>query len=168
MRIGLAGAGRIGAFHASTIANLADVEQVVVTDVSAPMATRLADDNGYESSPDLDDLLGRVDALIITTSTSGHAPTLRAALAAKVPTFCEKPVAATLAETIELVRLVGEADVPVQVGFQRRFDMGYARAPEAGASGELGFLPTGCADTHDPSPPPPGYIPTSGGLFPHR
>jgi len=165
MRIGLAGAGRIGAFHASTIANLADVEQVVVTDVSAPMATRLADDNGYESSPDLDDLLGRVDALIITTSTSGHAPTLRAALAAKVPTFCEKPVAATLAETIELVRLVGEADVPVQVGFQRRFDMGYRRAREAVATGELGFIHTVRANTHDQSPPPAGYIPTSGGLF---
>jgi myo-inositol 2-dehydrogenase/D-chiro-inositol 1-dehydrogenase len=165
MRIGLAGAGRIGAFHASTLAALEDVEQVVVTDAFPELAGRLSEANGYESSPDLDDLLSRVDALVITTSTSAHAPTLRAALAAKIPTFCEKPVATTLAETVELVDLVGEADVAVQVGFQRRFDAGYRRAREAVVSGELGFLHTVRANTHDQSPPPPAYIPTSGGLF---
>ena len=165
MRIGLAGAGRIGAFHASTLAALGDVEQVVVTDVFSQAATRLAEQNGYESSPDLDDLLSRVDALVITTSTNSHASTLRAALAAGVPTFCEKPVATTLAETVELVDLVGGAEVPVQIGFQRRFDAGYRRAREAVAGGELGFLHTIRANTHDQSPPPAGYLPTSGGLF---
>jgi myo-inositol 2-dehydrogenase/D-chiro-inositol 1-dehydrogenase len=165
MRIGLAGAGRIGAFHASTLAALDEVEQVVLTDAVPEGAARLAEDNGYEHSPDLDDLLSRVDALVITTSTHGHAPTLRSALAAKVPVFCEKPVAVTLAETIELVELAGEADVPVQVGFQRRFDAGYRRAREAVANGELGFLHTVRVNTHDQSPPPAAYIPTSGGLF---
>src|SRR5512141_96476 len=157
MRIGLAGAGRIGAFHASTLA--------VLTDVVPEGAARLAEENGYELAPDLDDLLSRVDALVITTSTSGHAPALRAALAAKVPVFCEKPVAATLSETIELVHLVDEAEVPVQVGFQRRFDAGYKRAREAVVSGELCFIHTVRANTHDQSPPPAAYIPTSGGLF---
>jgi myo-inositol 2-dehydrogenase/D-chiro-inositol 1-dehydrogenase len=165
MRIGLAGAGRIGAFHASTLAALDDVDQVVVTDARPSEASRLATERGYEFSPDLDDLLSRVDALVITTSTVGHAPTLRSAVAAKVPTFCEKPVAATLAETIELVDLVGEVDVPVQIGFQRRFDAGYQRAREAVVSGELGFVHTVRANTHDQSPPPAAYIPTSGGLF---
>jgi myo-inositol 2-dehydrogenase/D-chiro-inositol 1-dehydrogenase len=147
MRIGLAGAGRIGAFHASTLAALDDVDQVVVTDARPSEASRLATERGYEFSPDLDDLLSRVDALVITTSTVGHAPTLRSAVAAKVPTFCEKPVAATLAETIELVDLVGEVDVPVQIGFQRRFDAGYQRAREAVVSGELGFVHTVRANT---------------------
>jgi myo-inositol 2-dehydrogenase/D-chiro-inositol 1-dehydrogenase len=165
MRIGLAGAGRIGAFHASTLAALDDVEQVVVTDAFPAAAARVAEANGYEFSPDLDDLLSRVDGVVIATSTAGHAPTLRSALAAKVPTFCEKPVAAGLAETIELVDLVGDADVPVQVGFQRRFDTGYRRAHDAVASGELGFLHTVRVNTHDQSPPPAAYIATSGGLF---
>ena len=165
MRIGLAGAGRIGAFHASTLVALEDVDQVVLSDAFPAAAARLAEENGYESSPDLDDLLSRVDALVITTSTHGHAPTLRSALAAKMPTFCEKPVAATLAETIGMVDLVVEADVPVQVGFQRRFDAGYRRARAAVVSGELGFLHTVRVNTHDQSPPPAAYIPTSGGLF---
>ena len=165
MRIGLAGAGRIGAFHASTLVALDEVDQVVLSDIRPAEAARLAEENGYEFAPDLGDLLSRIDALVIATSTEGHAPTLRSALAAKVPTFCEKPVAAGLAETIELVDLVGEADVPVQVGFQRRFDAGYRRARQAVVSGELGFLHTVRVNTHDQSPPPAAYIPTSGGLF---
>jgi myo-inositol 2-dehydrogenase/D-chiro-inositol 1-dehydrogenase len=157
--------GRIGAFHASTLASLEDVEQVVLTDVRAGEAARLADRSGYEFSPDLDDLLSRVDALVVATSTAGHATTLRAGVAAKVPTFCEKPVAAGLRETIELLDLVRDSDVPVQVGFQRRFDAGYRRAREAVVGGELGFLHTVRVNTHDQAPPAAGYIPTSGGIF---
>ena len=116
MRIGLAGVGRIGAFHASTLAALEDVEQVVLADAVPAQASRLAEQEGYEVAPDLDDLLSRVDGVVITTSTNAHASTLRAALAAKVPAFCEKPVAATLAETLELVDLVEATGVPVHVG----------------------------------------------------
>jgi myo-inositol 2-dehydrogenase / D-chiro-inositol 1-dehydrogenase len=165
MRIGLAGTGRIGAFHAATLAGLDEVEQVVVTDTLRGSAARLADDNGYELAEDVDELLGRVDGLVVTTSTTGHAPALRRAVAAGVPTFCEKPMATTLAETVELVELVEKSGVPVHVGFQRRFDAGYRRARESVASGELGFVHTIRANTHDQSPPPAGYLPTSGGLF---
>ena len=165
MRIGLAGAGRIGAFHASTLAGLEDVEQIVITDAVRTVASELADRNGYEFASDLDDLLSRVDGLVVTAPTSVHAATVRAAVAAKVPTFCEKPVAATLEDTLDLVDLVDDAEVPVHVGFQRRFDAGYRRAREAVVSGELGFIHTVRANTHDQSPPPAAYIPTSGGLF---
>jgi myo-inositol 2-dehydrogenase / D-chiro-inositol 1-dehydrogenase len=165
MRIGLAGTGRIGAFHAATLAGLDEVEQVVVTDTLAESAAGLADELGYELAENLDELLARVDGLVVATSTTAHAPTLRRAVAAGVPTFCEKPMATTLAETVELVELVEKAGVPVHVGFQRRFDAGYRRARDAVASGELGFVHTIRANTHDQSPPPAGYIATSGGLF---
>lgn len=165
MRIGLAGTGRIGAFHAATLAALDEVEQVVVTDVVPQSAARLAEEHGYGLADDLDDLLSQVDGLVVTTSTVAHAPTLRTAVAAGMPTFCEKPVAATLDETVELVKLVQASGVPVHVGFQRRFDVGYARARAAVRSGELGFVHTVRVNTHDQSPPPAGYLPTSGGLF---
>ena len=165
MRIGLAGTGRIGAFHAATLAALDEVDQVVVTDVVTQSAARLAEEHGYGLAADLDDLLDQVDGLVVATSTSGHAPTLRTAVAAGMPTFCEKPVAATLHETVELVKLVEASEVPVHVGFQRRFDAGYRRAQAAVRSGELGFVHTVRANTHDQSPPPAGYLPTSGGLL---
>ena len=165
MRIGLAGTGRIGAFHAGTLAELPEVEQVVVTDAVPEAADRIAQQRGYAVARDLDELLQRVDALVITTSTTGHASALRAAVAAGIPTFIEKPLAPTLAETIELVELVEKAGVAVHVGFQRRFDRGYQRAKAAVDSGELGFLHSVRVNTHDQAPPPAAYIPTSGGLF---
>ena len=42
--------------------------------------------------------------------------------------FSEKPIALDLAETSRVVSLVQEKGVPVQIGFMRRFDPGYAKA----------------------------------------
>jgi myo-inositol 2-dehydrogenase/D-chiro-inositol 1-dehydrogenase len=159
MRIGLVGVGRIGAFHAETLASLADL---VVTDANLPAARAL----GYEVADDLTSLLaGGIDGLVIAAATPAHAPLLTAAVAAGVPTFCEKPVAATLTETLAMTALVEGSGVPVQIGFQRRFDAGYRRAREAVSSGSLGFVHTIRANTHDQAPPPAAYIATSGGIF---
>ncbi|SDS90747.1 Gfo/Idh/MocA family protein [Microlunatus soli] len=165
MRIGLVGTGRIGAFHASTLAGLDQVDEVVLTDAVPGAAETLAAEHGYGTAPDVDTLLGQVDGVVITTPTTTHAALLRQTVAAGLPTFCEKPVAMTLDESIELVDLVESSTVPVQIGFQRRFDTGYRRARDAVRSGDLGFVHTLRANTHDQAPPPAAYIPTSGGLF---
>ncbi|GAA2287669.1 Gfo/Idh/MocA family oxidoreductase [Nonomuraea roseoviolacea subsp. roseoviolacea] len=186
MRIGLAGVGRIGAFHARTLVALDDVDELVVTDADPRAAERVAAElrllatgatGATEATretgevrvrvvPDADALLASgVDGFVVATATPGHAPLLRQAVAAGVPVFCEKPVAATLKETIELAELAASSAVPIHVGFQRRFDAGYRRARAAVASGELGFVHTIRAGTHDQAPPHASYIPTSGGIF---
>lgn len=165
MRIGLVGAGRIGAFHASTLAALDEVEEIVVTDALPAAAEKLAVEGGHRAVATLQELLMEVDALVITSATSSHADLLRSAIQAGVPTFCEKPVALTVAETEEIAELVDATAAIVQVGFQRRFDLGYRAAREAVHSGELGFVHSIRATTHDQSPPPAGYLSTSGGLF---
>jgi len=166
MRIGLAGVGRIGAFHAETLKGLDAVDQVVVTDANTALAQDVAARLGLEVAPDVETLLrAGIDGFVVATATPGHAPLLRAGVAAGIPTFCEKPVAATLEETIHLTQLAASTDVPVHIGFQRRFDTGYRRAREAVASGELGFVHTVRANTHDQAPPHAAYVPTSGGIF---
>jgi myo-inositol 2-dehydrogenase/D-chiro-inositol 1-dehydrogenase len=166
MRIGLVGVGRIGAFHAETLKGLDAVDQVVVTDADPGQAQKVAADQGLEFAADVEELLrSGIDGLVIATATPGHAPLLRQGLEAGIPTFCEKPVAATLGETIELAHLAAQTDVPVHVGFQRRFDVGYRNAKAAVESGELGFIHSIRAMTHDQAPPHPAYIPTSGGIF---
>ena len=166
MRLGLVGTGRIGAFHAETLLGLERVTSLVVTDADPVAAEAVGSRLGAEvmSSPEAV-LASGVDGLVIATATPGHAPTLRLAVAAGVPAFCEKPVASTLAETLALAEIVAASGVAVHVGFQRRFDAGYRRAAEAVRSGELGFVHTVRAMTHDQSPPPAAYVPTSGGLF---
>lgn len=166
MRIGLVGAGRIGAFHAATLWSLPAVEQVVVADVDAGRAETVAKDLGVEFATDADEVLRRgVDGLVIAAATTAHAELIAKGVAAGIPTFCEKPVATDLADTERIVALVEGADVPVHIGFQRRFDAGYRAAAAKVASGELGFIHHIRANTNDAFPPPEEYIPSSGGFF---
>ena len=166
MRIGIAGVGRIGAFHAETLRGLDGVDDLVLTDLDTAAARTLADRLGVGFAASPAELLDSgVDGFVIATATPGHAPLLRQGVGHGVPTFCEKPVAASLDETMELCKVAAATDVPVHVGFQRRFDRGYQRAAQAVADGELGFVHSLRVNTHDQAPPHSAYIPTSGGLF---
>ncbi|GAA1870366.1 Gfo/Idh/MocA family protein [Asanoa iriomotensis] len=164
MRIGLVGVGRIGSFHARTLSSL-DAVDLVITDADQAAARALGAELSVPVAEDTATLIGRVDALVIAAATPAHATLLAAGVAAGLPTFCEKPVAATLHETLELMALVERSGVPVQIGFQRRFDAGYRRVRAAIECGELGFVHTIRANTHDQTPPPAAYIATSGGIF---
>ncbi len=162
-RISLLGAGRIGRLHARLLSERPDVE-LTVADAEPGRAIELADALGARSAP-VDDALASADALVITAATDAHAELIRAGIARGIPTFCEKPVANDLASTIAIAREVEASDVPVQIGFQRRFDAGYLEARRLVASGELGTLYAFRLAGHDPAPPHEAYIPISGGLF---
>jgi len=166
MRIGLAGVGRIGAFHAETLRQLAEVEALLVADADAGRARQVADKLGVTAVPDAAALLAAgIDGLVIAAATDAHAALIVAGVDAGVPVFCEKPVAHDLAGTLAVLDRLAASDVPVQIGFQRRFDAGYAAAREALQAGRLGWLHTVRAGTLDPAPPPPEYVAASGGLY---
>ena len=166
MRIGLAGTGRIGAFHARTLAGLDGVTDLVVADLDQEVAQAVATEVGASAAPSIEALLdGGLDAFVITAGTAAHADLLEAALSRGIPTFCEKPVALDLERTIALAELEARSEVPVHIGFQRRFDRGYTRVRDAVAAGEIGFVHTVRAATMDQAPPHAAYLPTSGGLF---
>jgi myo-inositol 2-dehydrogenase/D-chiro-inositol 1-dehydrogenase len=167
MKIGLIGTGRIGTFHAETLRDIPGVDSVVVADVDPVRARTLADKLGIEAAAGVDELYtgGRLDGVVITAATSAHAGLIHQGLDAGVPVFCEKPVALDIPGTIAVVERARSGSVPVQIGFQRRFDQGYQATREVLRSGELGWIHTVRAVTGDASPPPAAYIPTSGGLF---
>jgi myo-inositol 2-dehydrogenase/D-chiro-inositol 1-dehydrogenase len=79
--------------------------------------------------------------------------------------FCEKPVAKTMADAVGVARRVAGTGVPVQIGYPRRFDVGFAAVRKAIAEGELGWVHTVRSTTLDPAPPPAGYLAVSGGIF---
>ncbi|GAB3385058.1 Gfo/Idh/MocA family protein [Amycolatopsis echigonensis] len=166
MRLGLAGAGRIGASHAETLAGFEEVTSVVVADVDPARAQAVAVRLGVEAAEGIDALFrAGLDGLVIAAATDAHPELIIQAVDARVPVFCEKPVAADIPGTLAVIDRIADADVPVQIGFQRRFDAGYQAARVAVESGELGWLHTVRATTLDPAPPPAAYIAHSGGLF---
>src|SRR4051794_17086151 len=98
LHVGVVGVGRIGAFHAANLRALDGVARLTLTDAEPGRATAVAQELGAETADSPDALLELpVDALVIATGTAWHVPLLRAAAAAGVPAFCEKPVALELA-----------------------------------------------------------------------
>src|SRR4051794_36485773 len=129
MRIGLIGLGRIGAFHARTLADLSVVDQLVVTDAVVDLASQVGKRLGATVVPEPADLLSAgVDGIVIASSTVTHPDLIRACVRAGIPTFCEKRVAVGAKEAVGLRDELEDYDVPVHIGFPRRFDGGYIAA----------------------------------------
>jgi myo-inositol 2-dehydrogenase / D-chiro-inositol 1-dehydrogenase len=165
MRVAVIGAGRIGEFHARTLAGDRSVDDLVIADVDRDRAASVASAVGATVAASPEAAMDGADAVVIAASTDAHAALVRAAVDRGVPTFCEKPLALDLGATRDLVDHVEARDGVVQVGFQRRFDPGYREAKQALDSGALGTLYLIRLIAHDHEPPPDAYIPTSGGLF---
>ncbi|MEU9382287.1 Gfo/Idh/MocA family oxidoreductase [Streptomyces sp. NPDC048279] len=166
MRIGVIGTGRIGTIHANTLSRHREVGSLILSDVDPARAQDLAHRLGETAAPGADEIFKwGVDAVVITTATSAHADLIGRAARSGLPVFCEKPVALDLPGTLHALAEVEKAGTVLQMGFQRRFDKGYAGAREAVRSGRLGRLHTVRALTSDQSPPPPEWLPLSGGLF---
>lgn len=165
MRIALLGAGRIGRLHARVLAAQTEVSEIIVADVVPGRARELAAECNGRAVESVEEALDDADAVVIATPTDTHATLVRAAVERGLPTFCEKPLAFDLRETADLVGRVERAGVPLQVGFQRRFDPAYREARRLVEAGELGIVYLVRLIAHDHEPPPDAYIPTSGGLF---
>ncbi|WP_022887067.1 Gfo/Idh/MocA family protein [Glaciibacter superstes] len=186
MRVVILGAGRIGQAHVRTLLDQEAITELLIADLDPSRAEAVAasvsadsnsaDSNSADSNLDLsgrtvragsidDAFAARPDAIVIAAPTSVHAELIVRSVQAGIPTFCEKPLAESLASSLAVVDEVERHDVPVQIGFQRRFDAGYRAAREALESGAIGELRRLHLLTCDPTPPPAEYIPTSGGIF---
>lgn len=165
MRIGVIGVGRIGQYHARVLRDHPEVGSLLLTDLDADRAQQAAAELDAIHVVTVAELLDRVDAVAIASSTDTHAALIHAAVDAGLPTFCEKPIALDLASTREVVEHVRDAAATVQIGFQRRFDAGFRAARQARADGTLGRIYVVRIAGHDPYPPHESYLPGSGGIF---
>lgn len=156
MNVAVIGAGKMGSFHVRTLRENSAVQEVRVFDSNLPAAS---------THPTLDAALDGAAAAIIATPASTHAALIHRCLKAGIPTFCEKPVALELEETRKVVGQVERLHGVLQVGFQRRFDQAYRRVRERVRDGSLGRIYSFYMASRDRTPPPDGYIPTSGGMF---
>jgi myo-inositol 2-dehydrogenase / D-chiro-inositol 1-dehydrogenase len=110
----LIGSGRMGAFHAETLARrLPGVRLVAVADPAPGAAERLAGQLGAERAcPDPAQLWAdpEVNAVVIAAPARAHADLVVAAAAAGKHVFCEKPMAVTLPDAdraIDAARAAG-------------------------------------------------------------
>ena len=141
--IGVIGTGIMGADHVETItAAISGAEVRAIADIDLKraemIASRVPGTKALSSAESLIELL-EVDGVIIASSDATHARYVSASIAARKPVLCEKPLAPTVAECEEILRLEQAVGLRlVQVGFMRRFDPGYVELRNRVASGVIG------------------------------
>jgi predicted dehydrogenase len=89
----------------------------------------------------LDDALAgesRIGLLVVSTPDDHHAVALGRAIEARIPVFCEKPVANSAGDAAELARQVAAAPVPATVGFSFRYSTAVQRLRADLRAGHLG------------------------------
>ncbi len=162
------GVGRMGETHLRSLTGLSGVKVVVVADPRPDAAERGKTISGAEEAlTDIEKAIAHpsVDAVVIVTPTDTHARLLELAAQAGKAVFSEKPIALDLAETTRVVNIIAERGIPVQLGFMRRFDPGYARAKQKIEAGELGRIELFRALSRDTYPPSLEFLLGSGGIF---
>ena len=168
LRIAVLGVGRIGKMHAEIVARqVPGAVLAYVQDVNEIAAKSVGGELGVPSTSDVDVVLSspEVDAVAICSSTDTHVSLLIAAANAGKAIFCEKPISLDLAAVDEALAIVAASGVPLQIGFNRRFDPAHASVRDAVVSGAVGDVHLVRITSRDPAPPPISYVKVSGGLF---
>ena len=161
----LLGAGRIGAMHAANLAARSDARLVRVYDPVRAAAAAVAGRHGA-AAVDVDSALAAdIDAVLIASSTDTHVALITAAAGAGKAVLCEKPIDLSLERVEQCWQAVRDAGVPIQIGFNRRYDPTHRRVRDLAAGGAVGAIHQVIISSRDPEPPPPAYLRVSGGLF---
>lgn len=165
--VGIIGAGRIGKLHAENIIrHIPQINLKTVADINL-------DTNWLKALPVAvtgDDVQcifndSTIDAILICSPAPSHLPLIIQAAVAGKHIFCEKPLALDIAAIQQALAVVEQAQVILQVGFNRRFDPNFVKVKHVIAEGGIGALHIIHITSRDPEPPSHDYIASSGGIF---
>ncbi|CAN5414944.1 Gfo/Idh/MocA family oxidoreductase [soil metagenome] len=130
LKIGVFGVGHLGKYHLNNWKEIAGVELVGFYDPSDEAAKEVQEKYGLKRFSDIDELIDAVDAVDIVAPTDHHYVVCDKALRKSKHVFVEKPLAATMPEATEILKLVKEANVKFQVGHVERFNPAYLAAQQ--------------------------------------
>ena len=167
IKFALLGAGRIGKMHAQNIIENPNCKLVVVYDINSKNANNVAKLNNSKIANSPEEAINdnEVNAVFIASTTTTHINFIILAAKAGKPTLCEKPIDLDIEKVNNCFETIKNFKVPIQIGFNRRFDKSNKKLKEAKDSGEIGDLEMIVITSRDPSPSTIEYHKTSGGLF---
>jgi myo-inositol 2-dehydrogenase/D-chiro-inositol 1-dehydrogenase len=170
IRLGIIGAGRIGKIHAENISyQIPQAKIVALADVNMnPQMEAWAHGLGIETTmKDPKQMMKdpSIDAVVICSSTDTHADFVIMAAQAGKHIFCEKPIDLSVAKVKAALKAAKDANVKLQIGFNRRFDHNFGRIRQHAIDGDIGAVQIVKITSRDPAPPPASYVAVSGGIF---
>jgi predicted dehydrogenase len=130
LKVGVFGVGHLGKFH---LKNWEEIENVKLTgfyDPSDENANQAKKDFGLKRFKNADQLIEACDAVDIVAPTTLHFELCKKAILKSKHVFVEKPLANTMSEAKEIVKLTKEANIKLQVGHVERFNPALLAAKE--------------------------------------
>jgi predicted dehydrogenase len=122
IRAAVIGVGYLGRFHAQKYAGANNCELVGVVDARAEAREKVAAELSTAPLADHRELLGKVDAVSVVTTTPAHFAIARDFLDAGVHVLVEKPITETIDEAARLIDLAKARGCVLQVGHLERFN----------------------------------------------
>ena len=122
LRVGIFGVGHLGKFHLNNWKEISDIEIAGFYDPSDAAAATIADQYAIKRYANAAKLMDACDAVDIVAPTTFHYQLCKTALLKSKHVFVEKPMANTMEEARELVKLAREANIKFQVGHVERFN----------------------------------------------
>lgn len=135
LKIGVFGAGHLGSIHIQQWQEVAGVELIGFYEPDDEKAANTTAKYGVPRLESAEALIDAADALDIVSITTTHYDIAKKCLLAGKHVFIEKPLAHTIEQAQELVKLVKEANVKCQVGHVERYNPAFL------ALGELTLQP---------------------------
>jgi predicted dehydrogenase len=122
LKVGVLGVGHLGKFHLNNWREIAGVELVGFYDPDDDTAKEVSEK--YQLARFLDEgiLMDACDAIDIVAPTNFHFELCEKAIRKGRHVFVEKPLANTMEEARQLVKLAQESDIKLQVGHVERFN----------------------------------------------
>ena len=133
IRVGLAGCGHMGRFHAAKLSELDDVDFIGCYDIDPAKSRDISGKYKNRIFENLDDLCANIDAVCIAVPTRFHHSVAELFLAERKSVLLEKPIAESIEAAERLVKLAEKNNVVLQVGHSERFNPAFL-AVEKGIS----------------------------------
>ena len=126
IRVAVIGAGAFGRNHARVYRQLQQegepVELAAIVDLDSARAAAVAREFGNPPCLSVSELRGRVDAASVVVPTLDHLKVAQELMEAGIDVLIEKPLAPSLAEADEIIRIAQQTGRVVQVGHLERFN----------------------------------------------
>jgi predicted dehydrogenase len=130
LNIGVLGVGHLGKFHLNNWNEIEGATMVGFFDPNDETAAMVAEKYQLKRFETIEALLDACDAVDIIAPTSFHFELCKAAITRGKHVFVEKPLANTMEEAKELLKLTKEANIKFQVGHVERFNPAFLSLKE--------------------------------------